>query len=199
MTRSLKMKRWTGTALILAGINYALTGLPDPLRPLTSGNGLSGIIWLVYPIAVILALVGFAGLHFAQAEKAGKLSWWGLSFIAIGALMSVVMAVLNHFIALPVAYYVNLAAAVSLALGYILIGLAVKRAGVYNGNQGLLLAAAPLVMIVIGNLWVNLLGFGMIALGYSLFMDKRIARPLTDPTGSNEVPKSEHIDPANQG
>jgi hypothetical protein len=153
--------RWTGIALILAGIYIALFGLD-------------------HPISVILAAIGLAGLHIEQGHKAGKLSLWGLIIAILGTVIYLIVATLDLFPAsasAPLSMIVKSGAyiaGITLVLGYIFLGVAVKLAGVYNGNNGVVLAFGALLTILIGSWGALLLGFGMIWLGVSLYMDKKI-------------------------
>jgi hypothetical protein len=155
------LHRWTGIALILAGIYIALFGLS-------------------HPVGVILAAVGLAGLHIEQGQKAGKLSLWGLIIAIFGTVIYVGVAILDLFPAsagaplFMIAKSAAFIAGITLVLGYIFLGVAEKLASVYNGNNGVVLAFGAVLTILIGSWGALLLGFGMIWLGVSLYMDKRI-------------------------
>jgi hypothetical protein len=153
--------RWTGIALIGAGIYIALFGL-------------------AHPIGVILAAVGLTGLHIEQGPRAGKLSLWGLIIAILGTVICVVVTILqllpasaNPFLAIVVKSGL-LIASIPLVLGYILFGVAEKLAGVYNGNNGVILAFGAVLTVIAGSWGALLLGFGMIWLGVSLYTDMRI-------------------------
>jgi hypothetical protein len=157
--------RWTGIALIGAGIYIALFGL-------------------LHPIGVILAAVGLAGFHVEQGPKAGKLSLWGLIVAILGTIICVAVTILQL---LPASANPSLAiimkpgllsASILLVLGYILFGVAEKLAGVYNGNNGVILAFGAVLTVIAGSWGSLLLGFGMIWLGVSLYTDMRINQPI---------------------
>jgi hypothetical protein len=159
---------WSGAALILAGIYIALMGLG-------------------HPIGVVLAAVGLTGLHIEQGDKAGKLSLWGLIIAILGSFMYVIVSILVLFPAsasqtlAAIVKYGAFFSGITLVLGYILLGVAEKMAGVYNGNNGVVLAFGALLTILIGPWGALLLGFGMIWLGYSLYMNKRITQAIIQP------------------
>ncbi|MDR3573789.1 MAG: hypothetical protein P4L50_08005 [Anaerolineaceae bacterium] len=159
------LHRWTGIALILAGIYIALIGRIDP-------------------IGAIVALIGLTGLHIEQGEKGGTLSLMGWIIAILGTLIYATVAILVLFPAAssqPLARIIQSAAffaGITLTLGYILLGVAEKMAAVYNGNNGVVLAFGALLSLLIGSWGALLLGFGMIWLGYSLYQDKRITQPV---------------------
>jgi hypothetical protein len=169
--------RWTGMALILAGIYVALIGRLDPL-------------------GAVLALIGLTGLHLEQGQKAGNMSLGGLIIAALGTLIYLAVGILLLFpiSANPsVARIIQSAAffsGITLTLGYILIGVAEKMAGVYNGNNGVVLAFGALLAILIGSWGALLLAFAMVWLGYSLFLDKKNNPDAAQPVVSKKSAKS---------
>ena len=170
------LHRWTGIALILAGIYVALIGRVDP-------------------IGAVLALIGLTGLHIEQGEKAGQMSLLALIIAILGTLIYLAVAILLLFPAAsqPLASLIQSAAffaGITLTLGYILLGVAEKMAGVYNGNNGVVLAFGALLAILIGSWGALLLGFGMIWLGYSLYLDKRITQLAVRPAVSKKETKN---------
>jgi hypothetical protein len=169
--------RWTGIVLILAGVYIAILGLD-------------------HPIGIILAAVGLTGLHHEQGQKGGTLSQLGLIIAYLGTFVYGIVAILLLLPASasqPLVNIIQSAAFFSgcaLVLGYILFGVAERMAGVFNGNNGIVLACGALLTILIGSWGAMLLGFGMIWLGYSLYMDNKINRPVVQPAASTKGAKN---------
>ena len=165
------LNRWSGITLMLAGIYIAMFGLD-------------------HPIGIILAAIGLAGLHFEQGQEAGKLSLLGLIITIVGSGIYLIVTILVLFpvsASQPLVMIVKSCAffaGITLVLGYILLGVAEKMAGVYNGNNGIVLAIGAFLTILFGSWGAILLGFGMVWLGYSLYSDNRINQEMIQRSGS---------------
>jgi len=168
--------RWSGLALILAGAYIALIGR-------------------INPIGAVLALIGLSGLQIEQGQNGGTLSLAGWILVILGTLVYAAVGIFLLFFT-PTGQSIARAiqsadyfAGFALTLGYIFMGVAEKMAGVFNGNNGVVLAFGALLALLIGEWGALLLGFGMVWLGYSLFTDKRIAVQANPPVASKKKTK----------
>jgi hypothetical protein len=163
-------RRWTGLASIAAGGLLALGAL---LHPAEMGpDALANPVWVashaVLLVAVILVLCGLFELHTAQAERAGVLGAAGFALSVVGIALVVAAIVVEAYVfptlaadpagrALlseggpllggPLGVTLMLTSATG-ALGTLLLGVAIQRAGALPRVAGALLAlGGPLLSL----------------------------------------------------
>jgi hypothetical protein len=208
---SASLIRWSGLALLVAGL---LSAGVVPFHPSDADpGGVLSPLWLpihlLFALAFVLSLFGLVGLHLRQADKAGVLGLVGfvLTFAASAVLVGVLI-ILEAYILPAIAAseaapklldsagplfggglgQLILIVSSVMALGSILLGAAIIRAGVLPRWAGvLLIAGAPLAAFwpplpqIAGTIGIILFGLGYAWLGYALVMQKKgetVALPL---------------------
>jgi hypothetical protein len=141
---------------------------------------------LAYFATLMVILLGLVGIFAYQIGRAGRLGVAGF----LGAFFGTAMALLEgreHLFShtfgqgTPEGLWQLMATALVFSVGYVLLGIAVARAGVLPRGAGVLLAAgAPLVafappigvqpVIIVGH---TLFGVGLAWAGYALFTERR--------------------------
>jgi hypothetical protein len=156
--------RWSGLALMLAGVIQASTAFlhPDYTAPGAVFSPLWGLVGLAAAFSYLLMVFGLIGLHLRQAERAGGLGLIGfiLALLDTALLVGIhidktfflpyviqqtpALQTMGDFIAGPPAVLKGYPPIIVLSLvlylvGYILTGLAIMRADVLPRWAGLLL------------------------------------------------------------
>ena len=193
--------RWSGLIGLLAGALHVLAALLHPvgedLAAVNSSNWVPA--HLLYWASVILLLFGLMGVSARQAEKAGRLGLVGFVLAFIGTAivgvflfsaattMPLVAATAPDMFAqimAPPAFALPLFG-LTFGLGFVLLGVAVMRAGVLPRWSGLLLLIGILLSMAEGSpidrtlLHVIvtsghvLLGLSLVWMGYALWSEKR--------------------------
>ena len=159
--------RWSGLATILAGL---LVGLFPLLHPNHDPDSFRSPIWIIAHllphVAVVLTLFGLIGVFVRQFSPAGWLGLIGFLTAFVGTALILTQALVElfimPFIGLEVPHLMEgppppgldaafMLMAVLFSLGYVLLGIAIMRAGVLPRGVGLLLAiSAPVFMLGIG-------------------------------------------------
>ena len=194
---SSKQIRWAGLAAIVAGAMFLCSDLldlaasPDGFGPKNLGEASSPALSAIQSgmtlLAGLLLLVGLAGLYFRQLDEGGLLSMLGFLLAFCGTVMAVGVFWADTFVApslareelrlLGAAPPRALAAGFTLsygsvALGWILFGLATLRTGIYPR------AASMLLMVGAAITWLPLPLSGVLFsvsvawMGYALFSGK---------------------------
>lgn len=199
-----KLIRWSGLSLMLGGIAIALHYLTHPPGETAQYTlyPLWGLAHWLGGIASLLILFGLVGVYLRQSEKVGVLGVIGFVLAFAGSALDVggqviFGAIIQPFIAAqapewldpvsPFASSTKLALALiylPLLLGYVLLGLATLRAGIFPRlGSWLIILAVPIgvlgiafvgssfqgILQVLGGL---VLGFGLLIWGYALWSGK---------------------------
>ncbi len=193
--------RWTGLAAVVAGAMFVFSDLldlatsSDGFGPKYLGEEASPALFTIQSglslLAGLLLLVGLAGLYARQLEEGGLLSMLGFLVAFCGTVMAVGVFWANTFVApslareelslLDAAPPRALAAGFTLsygsvALGWLLFGMAMLRTGIYPR------AASTLLMVGAAITWLPLplsgvpFSVAVAWMGYALFTEKD-ARP----------------------
>ena len=201
---SSNLVRWSGGALLLAGILIAVPVLfhPDDVaHPETVLTTTWAVVHGFFATGAVLALVGLTGLYARQAEEAGKAGLVGFVLTFIGTALFVAGLVLEAFVVPVIAAeapelldpsgpllggplgIVFLLAGATFALGAILLGIATVRAGVLPRLSALpfmvgapLLAFWPPLPYLVGVTGGVLVGIGFAWMGYALFSGEHVVR-----------------------
>jgi hypothetical protein len=195
---SARLMRWSGLALMLAGLLIAIATLFHPSD--ADPHGFQSVAWTpvhaLLIVGAILSLFGLIGLYRAQAARAGALGLAGFVLGLIGTALVVAVLVIDAFV-LPVLAadsagrvlldpagplfagalgLVFLLMGVTFALGTILLGFATARASVLPRWAGaLILAGGPLLGFTpplptsAGIVGALLLGAGYLWAGYAIW------------------------------
>ena len=194
--------RWSGLALLVAGV-LSIGAVPFHPSDADPGGVLSPI-WLpvhfLFGLAFVLSLFGLVGLHLRQADKAGLLGLIGFGMTFVGSAVLVgVLGILEAYILPAIAAsdaapklldpagplfggglgQLILIVSIVMALGSILLGAAIVRAGVLPRWAGvLLIVGGPLAALwpplpqIAGTIGIMLFGLGYAWLGYTLLMQQ---------------------------
>ena len=195
---STKLIRWSGLALLLAGV---LIAIPILLHPDETADPMAvlGSSWLIihtiFIIGDILSLFGLVGLYTRQAQATGRLGLIGFILALIGSALFVGVLTIDSYV-IPVLAanpatqplldeagplfggplgLIFMSAGVTFALGTLLTGITLLRGGVLPRWAGLLLliggpllAFSPPLPHLVGTVGGVLLGASYIWLGYAL-------------------------------
>jgi hypothetical protein len=207
--------RWSGAALFLGGLVCALSFLFHPLSD--SMNDIVGPRWLIVHnlagIALLLIVPGLAGLYRYISERSGTLGLTGFVLASIAGALMAGSLIFIESVVLPVAAAnpafapladptsdlyrgtwilpVFLGASLIFALGFVLLGAAILRAGevprfsAYLIIVGGFLSAlpvppAPVIVVMIG---VFLFGVGLAVVGYVLWQSTSQKSPRSKMVG----------------
>ena len=174
--------RWSGLPTILAGVLIALFPF---LHPPHDPEGYRSAAWapvhLMPYIGLVLALLGLMGLFAGQLQRGGRLGLTGFLTAFIGAALTLTGAAQEAFdLPFIAAQAPQLAegeppglpflifTSVLFSLGFILLGIAIARAGVFPRAAGVLLAVSAPVWAFAGPLlpeWVFTVGSVLFAIG----------------------------------
>jgi hypothetical protein len=195
---SARLIRWSGSALMLAGLLIAIPTLfhPSDADPHAFQSAAWAPVHALLIVGAILSLFGLIGLYRAQAEHTGALGLAGFILNAIGTALVVAALVADAFV-IPVLAadpagqalldpagplfggalgLVFLLMGVTFALGTILLGFATARAGVLPRWAGaLILVGGPLLAFTpplptsVGLAGALLLGAGYLWAGYAIW------------------------------
>jgi hypothetical protein len=143
---------------------------------------------LAYFATLMVILLGLVGIFVYQIQRAGRLGVAGFLGAFFGTAMSLLEGrehLFSHDFGqgTPEGLWQLIATALVFTIGYVLLGVAIARAGVLPRGAGILLAAgAPLVafappigvqaVIIIGH---TLFGAGLAWAGYALFTESKAA------------------------
>lgn len=193
-----RLMRWSGPALLLAGVLILAGGLLHPSA--ADPRAFARPAWLlahaILIVSLFLAQPGFTGLYTRQAERAGALGLIGFVLITIGSMLTTAALTVDAFVfpallASPGAAaladpagpllggplgLVLLGATATFSLGAIMLGAATIRARVFAAWPALLLAvggpllaAGDLLPAPLGPVGAVLLGLGCVWFGIQLF------------------------------
>jgi hypothetical protein len=195
---SSRLVRWSGLALLLAGILIAVSALlhPSDADPRAALSSAWVPVHIMFTAGAVLTLFGLIGFYGAQADAAGRLGLIGFILTFTGNSLVVALLMLEAFVipalaadaagqalldpagplfggALGIAL---LLMAASFALGSILLGIATARAGALPRLAGvLLIAGGPLLALwpplpqIVGTAGAVLLGASFVWSGYVLW------------------------------
>ena len=153
--------RWCGPSAILAGVLFVVNGL------LTVTNPQLPFLNTMSTVAVLLMVVGLAGLHALQRGRAGLVEVVGFYAVIVGTLAQLLSLVYLGFLVMV--------GALVILLGLALYGIGTVRARVLPLWCGMLLIATLPIAIPLGpftNVWFGLV---WLALGYMLWLRKGVA------------------------
>jgi hypothetical protein len=202
MTSS-RIIRWSGLALLLAGLLIAIPFLfhPSDADPQAVLNSAWVPVHSLLLVGALLGLFGLIGLYGAQAEVVGALGLVGFILNFVGIALVVAALVLEAFVIPVIAAsaagqalldpagplfggtlgLVFLLMGVSMALGTILLGFATARAAVLPRWAGVLLlvggpllAFTPPLPLIAGQIGAVLMGTSFVWLGYAIWSSARV-------------------------
>jgi len=195
---SARLTRWSGLALMLAGVFIAIPTLfhPSDADPRAFQSAAWVPVHALLIVGAIISLFGLIGLYRVQAERTGALGLAGFVFSVFGTALVVAALVVDAFV-LPVLAadpagralldpagplfggalgLVFLLMAVTFALGSMMLGFATARAGVLPRWSGaLILVGGPLLGFTpplptsAGMAGALLLGAGYLWAGYAIW------------------------------
>jgi hypothetical protein len=198
LTLSARLTRWSGLALLLAGLLIAIPTLfhPSDSDPQAFLNAAWTPVHALLITGAILSMFGLIGLYRVQAERTGALGLVGFVLSFIGSALVVAALVADAFV-LPVIAadpagralldpagplfggalgLVFLLMALTFSLGSILFGFATARSGVLPRWAGALiliggplLAFTPPLPTLAGMVGALLLGAGYLWAGYAIW------------------------------
>lgn len=200
--------RWSGAALVLAGVLIAGPVLfhPDEVaHPEAVTSATWFVVHVLFAAGAVLALFGLTGLYARQAERVGKTGLVGFVLAFIGVTLLVSALVIEAFVvsvisseaprlldasgplfAGPLGVFFLLAG-VSFALGAVLLGAATVRAGVLpRFSAPPLIVGAPLLAFwpplphLAGVTGGVLVGIGFAWMGYAVWASERVPQPQVD-------------------
>jgi len=134
--------RWSGPAVIIAGLSYALVGVFHPPNIVAS---VTTPLWMVVHVLAmttsIFGLVGLSGLYARQAEKTGWLGLAGYVLLSLWLALILGFTFVEVFILPPLA-----TAAPAFVAGWL---------GMFNGTSSTLdLGSLPTVWTITGPLYI---------------------------------------------
>ncbi|MEP7241149.1 MAG: hypothetical protein ABI697_09720 [Devosia sp.] len=98
------LMRWSGPAVMIAGLSYGLVGVLHPPNVLASVTTASWMMVHVLAMATsIFGLIGLAGLYARQAEKAGWLGFAGYLLLSLWLALILGFTFVEVFILPPLA------------------------------------------------------------------------------------------------
>jgi hypothetical protein len=153
--------RWCGPAAVLAGVLFVVNGL------LTVTNPQIPFLNVMSSIAVLLMVVGLAGLHALQKGHVGLIGLLGFYTVIVG--------ILAQLLGLVDLGFLVMVGALVILVGLALYGIDTVRARVFPLWCGMLLIATLAIAIPLGpytNVWF---GFVWLALGYILWLRRGMA------------------------
>jgi hypothetical protein len=171
------------------GLLAAVGGASMVLAPFAHPESPQSAAWvpmhLAYFATLMVILLGLVGIFAYQIDRAGRLGTAGFLGAFFGTSMSLLEGREHLFFhdfgqGTPEGLWQLVATALVFTVGYVLLGVAVVRAGVLPRGVGILLAAgAPLVafappigvqsVIIVGH---TLFGVGLAWAGYALFTER---------------------------
>jgi hypothetical protein len=190
-----KATRISPTALIRrSGLLAVAGGAYMVLVPFLHPESPQSTAWvpvhLAYFAALAVILLGLVGIFAYQVERAGRLGVAGFLAAFFGTAMALLEGrehLFSHDFGegVPAGLWQLIATALVFSIGYVVLGIAVARAGVLARGAGVLLAVgAPLVafappigvqaVIIIGH---TLFGVGLAWSGYALFSGRKDLPP----------------------
>jgi hypothetical protein len=210
-----KLIRWSGMAFIVSGILLVVVTLLHPdifessLARVVLGTSWWTEIHILLFISTILALLGAAGLYLAQVEKTGVLGLVGFLLAFVGLIAMAGVALIEAFLmpalasGVPSALdwggsfsnsvtYIGAGLGACYLAGFVMLGIATLRAGIFSRLGALLLAfGTPLSAIFegpfvpfLGIASVLVLAVGQAWLGYELWATRSVA-----PVGERLAPR----------
>lgn len=177
------LPRWTGPLAVASGVSIFLAPLLHP-------DGTESAAWvpvhLLYYATLIAVLLVLVGVSARQLPRTGRPGSAGFLVAFVGTAM-MLMEGREHLFShdfgqgTPVGLWQLVGTSLVFSVGYVLLGVAIYRAGVLPRGAGALLAVGgPIVafsppigimaVLVVGH---TLLGAGLVWLGYAMFSPTR--------------------------
>jgi hypothetical protein len=179
--------RWSGLAAILAGGLWIVGGILLGLRPPGMPGGPhreSGDVSLLLSASLVLIAVGLVGLHFRQAERAGRWGKTAFTLAVIGA-VALFVGLMVNLTGLIDAWIITVTPGfLALVVGLLFSGVATLGATVLPRWAGVLFIVASLALLFFNTedarAWLAVLfGVAWVALGYAVWsgMGQSAAQP----------------------
>lgn len=179
------LARWSGLLAIAAGAYMVLLPFVHPSDAVGTRSAAWVPVHLGYFAALIAVQLALVGIFARQLERAGRLGLTGFLTAFVGTAMMLLEG-REHLFAhdfgqgTPVGLWQLILASFLFSVGYVLLGVAIVRAGVLPRGAGAMLAAGgPIVafsppiglfaVLVVGH---ALFGAGLAWAGYALFADQ---------------------------
>jgi hypothetical protein len=170
--------RWSGLLAIAAGAYLVLSPLVHPSSPQSAA-------WvpmhLLYFAALIATLLALFGILLYQLQQAGRLGLVGFFMAFVGTAMMLLEGREHLFspdfgVGTPRGLLELIVASLVFSIGYILLGVAIVRAGLLPRGGGILLAVGgpivafspPLGVLTVEIVGHALFGLGLLWVGYVL-------------------------------
>jgi hypothetical protein len=193
---STTLMRWSGLAVLLGGLTYALFVLVHPFGELTNPHVIHSGRWLaahsLHLLGAVLVLLGLPGLYVAGMDRTGRLGLVGYLVAFVGTTLFAGNGLVTAYVA-PLApalldpsgpaqgspfVAVFLLQTLAMIAGFALLAFAALRAGLLPGWVGLLLilgavlfnapaVAVPYAIPLVGGV---LFGAGLGWWGYALWL-----------------------------
>ncbi len=186
---SSELIRWSGLLAIGAGASLALSPLVHPSSPQSAAWVPMHLLFFAALIATLLALVG---ILLYQLQQARRLGFVGFFTAFVGTAMMLLEGREHLFspdfgVGTPRGLLELIIASLVFSIGYILLGVAIVRAGVLPRGAGILLAVGgpivafspPIGVLAVEIVGHALFGLGLLRVGYVLSSGRgaAVARP----------------------
>ncbi len=186
---SSELIRWSGLLAIGAGASLALSPLVHPSSPQSAAWVPMHLLFFAALIATLLALVG---ILLYQLQQARRLGFVGFFTAFVGTAMMLLEGREHLFspdfgVGTPRGLLELIIASLVFSIGYILLGVAIVRAGVLPRGAGILLAVGgpivafspPIGVLAVEIVGHALFGLGLLWVGYVLSSGREaaVARP----------------------
>ncbi len=171
--------RRSGLLAVAVGASMILAPLMHPESPQSAAWVPVHLLYFVTIIAVLLVLVG---IFARQLQRAGRLGVVGFLTAFVGTAMTLLEGrehLFSHDFGqgVPVGLWQLILAALVFSVGYVLLGVAIMRAGVLPRGAGLLLAVSgpvvafspPIGILAVLIVAHTLFGLGLAWAGYALW------------------------------
>ena len=180
---------WSGLLAIGAGASLALSPLVHPSSPQSAAWVPMHLLFFAALIATLLALVG---ILLYQLQQARRLGFVGFFTAFVGTAMMLLEGREHLFspdfgVGTPRGLLELIIASLVFSIGYILLGVAIVRAGVLPRGAGILLAVGgpivafspPIGVLAVEIVGHALFGLGLLWVGYVLSSGREaaVARP----------------------
>ena len=186
---SSELTTWSGLLAIGAGASLALSPLVHPSSPQSAAWVPMHLLFFAALIATLLALVG---ILLYQLQQARRLGFVGFFTAFVGTAMMLLEGREHLFspdfgVGTPRGLLELIIASLVFSIGYILLGVAIVRAGVLPRGAGILLAVGgpivafspPIGVLAVEIVGHALFGLGLLWVGYVLSSGREaaVARP----------------------
>ena len=171
--------RRSGLLSVAAGTSMILAPIVHPESPQSAAWVPVHLLYFATIIAVLLVLVGILA-H--QSQRAGRLGVVGFLTAFVGTAMGLLEGrehLFSHDFGqgTPVGLWQLILAALVFSVGYVLLGIAITRAGVFPRGAGILLAVSgpvvafspPIGILAVLIVAHTLFGLGLAWVGYALW------------------------------